>query len=190
MIICSHLHSDHSGGMDALLSAFPNAKAGLFSTSKSYDRETVHFSDGELLFNRFRVLNLKGHTDDCLAVLDEKTSTLLSFDCLQLFGVGRYGTFFENCGEYIKTLERVETLGLERIISSHEYVPCGAMANGREEVKEYLTQCKKALDRIQKFATEHAHLGSDEIARIYNAKNSCLPPIGSAVVCAIIDNTY
>ncbi|MBO5281407.1 MAG: MBL fold metallo-hydrolase [Clostridia bacterium] len=190
MMICSHLHSDHSGGMQALLKAFPKAKAGLFARNKYFDGETIHLSDGGLLSNRFRVLNLKGHTDDCLAVLDEKTSTLLSFDCLQLFGVGRYGTAFSDCAEYLKTLERVRDMRLEHIIASHEYVPCGSVANGQKEVNEYLDQCEKAVACVRNFAEEHADLGFDETARLYNAASPLLPPIGATLISSIIDNIY
>ena len=190
MIICSHLHSDHSGGMNALLSAFPKAKAGLFARNERFDCETVHLSDGDLLLNRFRVLNLKGHTDDCIAVLDEKTSTLLSFDCLQLFGVGRYGTAFSDCGEYLKTLERVRDMRLEHIIASHEYVPCGSVANGQKEVNEYLDQCEKAVECVLNFAKKYTNLNFDETARLYNTANSLLPPIGATLISSIMDNIY
>ena len=186
MMICSHLHSDHSGGMQALLKAFPKAKAGLFARNKYFDGETIHLSDGGLLLNRFRVLNLKGHTDDCLAVLDEKTSTLLSFDCLQLFGVGRYGTSVTDCGDYLLTLERVRSLNPKKIIASHEYVPCGFCAYGHKEVEKYLDQCKEMLDYVAELAKENPSRNPKELAKLYNEANPSLPPIGTTIMSAVL----
>ncbi len=186
MILCSHLHSDHCGGMEALLEAFPSAKAGLFDKSKKYGgKETVHFSDGDMLLGRYKVLNLKGHTEDCLAVFDTKTATLLSVDCLQLRGIGRYGTSV-CCGkEYRATLERVRGLGVQRIIASHEYIPCGAIADGADRVKNYLDECEKAIDCICELAMSNPELDLGGVARLYN-KSLGLPPIWEGTVEALM----
>ena len=186
MMLCSHLHGDHSGGIDALLLAFPKAKVGLFSRDKFFEAETVYFSDGDLLLGRFRVLNLKGHTRDCLAMLDEKTSTLLSFDCLQLFGVGRYGTSVTDCGDYLLTLERVRALNPKKIIASHEYVPCGFCADGHKEIEKYLDKCKEMLDYVVELAKENPSRDPEELAKLYNEANPSLPPIGTTIMSAVL----
>ncbi len=131
-LIASHYHSDHSGGMTALRIAYPNA------TLKAYQ-------DGERLLGRFVVLNLKGHTDDCLAIYDEKTHTLISCDCLQAYGIGRYSTSVEDKAAYMQAIKTVRGLSPSMIIASHEYEPCGAIMKSESEIEKFLLACEQAV---------------------------------------------
>ncbi len=131
-LIASHYHSDHAGGMAALGIAYPNA------TFEAYQ-------DGERLLDRFLILNLKGHTDDCLAIYDEKTRTLISCDCLQAYGIGRYPTSIEDTAAYMQAIERVRGLSPSMIIASHEYEPYGAIMKSKSEIEKFLLACEQAV---------------------------------------------
>ena len=134
-LICSHLHGDHCGGIRALCDAYPTAKVGLFSRDIPFQTGSIHlFSDGEILWERFQIFNMQGHTQDSLAALDLKTNTLLTADCLQLFGIGRYGTSVTDVAQYKLTIERIKHFGVQKIIAAHAYVPCGYMAEGVDAV--------------------------------------------------------
>lgn len=134
-LIVSHMHDDHAGGIATLEKYYPNAK--------SVGIEKGNIADGDILFDRFKVLNLKGHTNDSIGILDIDTNTLFSFDSLQLRGISRYRNGVSDVNEYKKTIDRLRSLNLSRIIASHDYDPYGYIAVGEVEVKRYLHECEK-----------------------------------------------
>ena len=119
----SHDHGDHSGGIDAMMAKYPDAR--VISMKGKWGEPS---NDGDVLLNRFKVVHLKGHSDDGMAILDMRTNTLLSGDTLQVWGVDRYKTYFTAYTPYIEALEKVKALCVDEIIASHEYEPCGAIA--------------------------------------------------------------
>lgn len=129
-ILCSHSHSDHAGGLFSVIKAFLKAKIILKPT---------------VLSDRFEVLSLKGHTDDSLAVFDRKTKTLLSFDCLQQRGIGKYRNGIFERKEYLKTIEKVRKMNIEKIIFSHNYDPCGYIVKGKAEIEKVLKICEENI---------------------------------------------
>ncbi len=142
-LVSSHTHQDHHGGINALKKAFPDAIPTLFSKNVE---DSHHLNDGEVLLNRFKMLNLKGHTEDSLAVLDIKTNTLLSCDSLQSYGVGRFKTLVEDTEKYFDSIKRVRALNLDTIIASHEYEPLGSIIE-KKKIPEFLEHCKNAKNR-------------------------------------------
>ncbi len=142
-LVSSHTHEDHHGGIEVLKRMFPDAVPALFSKGV---KDSHCLTDGEVLLDRFKMLNLKGHSDDSLGVLDVKNNILLSCDSLQLRGVGRYPTYFYDYHQYINTIERIRKLKPTSIIASHDYVPCGYIAKGRKEIEIYLEEAVKAAE--------------------------------------------
>ncbi len=141
-LVSSHTHGDHYGGIKALKKAFPCAVSALFSKDAADSR---HLTDGEILLNRFQMLNLKGHTDDSLAIFDLETKILFSADCLQLYGVDKYKTLVSDRDEYLKSIERVRAVEPDMIIASHDYEPLGYMAK-KDIIREYLDTCIRAVE--------------------------------------------
>ncbi len=141
MIVRSHNHGDHSGGVARIAKAFPDAKIGLMEDDFPNDGRYIRLYDGDVLLDRFQVLNLRGHTDDCLALLDIKTNTLISGDCLQGGGIGKYGVSFTDVAAYLQSVERVKNLKVDRIVASHEFAPYGFFAEGIQMVNTYLNEC-------------------------------------------------
>ncbi len=139
-LLSSHSHSDHMGGLDALKMAYPDATEGKFAPVKD---DSVIFSHEDIIFGRFRLLNLKGHAPDAMAVLDVRTNTLLSCDCLQLRGIGKYRNGIADAKAYLSDIQYVRKLEIEHIIASHEYDPFGQFANGKDEVKAYFDECER-----------------------------------------------
>ncbi len=183
-IVISHFHGDHNGGMHALVEEYPKAVFGSFV--KDY-KDTYCFSDGEILFDRYQMLNLKGHCEESLAVLDLKTKTLFSCDCLQLCGINKYGTGLDSVDLYRQTIERVRKLNLNMIMTSHEYFPYGSTATG-EQVPKYLDRCIQAIDDIRDFAMLHSDKNSHEIARLFGVEHPDYPTIYWKIVELAVQN--
>ncbi len=162
-LVSSHAHQDHHGGNAALKRSYPDAVPILFAQEETdgfcpEDRTGAFHQegrnggfcpeDGVVLLDRFQLLNLRGHTEDSLAVLDQKTKLLLSCDCLQLFGVSRYKTFTASPKSYLGSIARVRALQVSGIAAAHEYVPLGSLAEG-EQVEEYLRVCEDAVGFLE-----------------------------------------
>lgn len=132
-LILTHNHGDHAGGLKRVLEYNPNIEVVQKVCDLSLDGITL--------------CALKGHTLDCIGVLDMRTNTLISGDGLQGAGVGKYRCFLESKEEYVKTIERLQNdERIENILFSHEYEPWyQAVAVGREQVKKVLHDCKKYI---------------------------------------------
>ena len=129
-VVLTHLHGDHSGGIDCILCHAP-------------DIEVV--TDVRELANGVYTYALPGHTDDCNGVLDTRTRTLISGDGIQGMGIGKYRCSLENRAAYLQTLERIKKdERIENILFSHAYEPwCRDRIEGRELVLECLNQCSE-----------------------------------------------
>lgn len=127
-IVVSHSHRDHVGGLALLRSVFP---------------EAAIITNPMVLLDRFEVFSLKGHAEDALAVFDPRTKTLLSFDCLQQRGVDKYRRGISNKAMYLKSIEIVRNMDVERILFSHNYDPCGYSVKGQEAIENVLNICEE-----------------------------------------------
>lgn len=140
-LVLTHSHKDHAGGAKALLSALSCLKprASFFVDHPGFS----YLTDGEILGERLQVITLPGHTENSIALFDIKTKTLLSADCLQLNGIGKYrrGVAFPTL--YRKSIERLKGMDIYRIVAAHEYDPLGSIAEGTANVLEYLNECLK-----------------------------------------------
>ena len=133
-LVVTHKHKDHAGGMQRLLELSPNLQV---ITSKQ------PFASG------LEIYEMKGHTLDCIGVLDERSGTLISGDGLQGHGVGKYRCSLKSQAEYLKTIEKIrQDKRIENILFSHAYEPWNKDgAIGRNEVEKCLQDCKKYVER-------------------------------------------
>lgn len=194
-LICSHTHSDHSGGINALSKSFPNASVMAFSDQiKPIGKELYSLTDGEILLDRYKILNLKGHSDDSAGILDIEENILISADCLQLYGITKYGTGVAMPAEYMNTLDRVRALGLNGLITSHEYVPLGSLAFGNESVIKYLDTCADAVRLIVNTIKQNSAASAEELSKIYTSEHKDLPTVNawvfSNITKAMSDKTF
>lgn len=194
-ILCTHAHGDHAGGLSALHARFPEAKIGAFLQSVCPPLSVPAFellSDGDLIMDCIRVLHLPGHTDDSAGFLDQRTKTLICGDSLQFFGVGRYGCGIASWSAYRKTLNRLLEEDIDNIVASHDYVPMGGNADGRDEARAYINCCLACAEQIRSFVgTEYLlhHTDPKKIASTFNKRVGAargLPPLPVSLVRCIM----
>ena len=142
-LLLTHSHGDHAGGVKRLASRLPWAKVQASFALPNLDFSLL--SDGELILDDLRVISLPGHTEHCVGFLDERSKTLLSGDCLQLAGIGRYRKGIGNKEQYRLSIARLKNMDINRIVAAHEYDPLGSVAEGKTAVKEYLDKCLELI---------------------------------------------
>lgn len=166
VIVASHCHADHVGGMPHLAALYPDAKLAMVSETYaarfSENRRQI-LRDGDVLLGCLRVMHFPAHSGDAIAILDERTRTLLTFDCLQAQGIDRFGTGLSDIAEYINSIERISEEEIENIVTSHEYAPVGSIARGKQEIGRYLAACREDIDLICDFVAAHPDLDIVEI---------------------------
>ena len=118
--------------------------------------------------------------------MENKEKTLLTFDSIQLCGVGRYGSGITDVKAYLETVERVRGLKPEMIITSHDFVPLGFMAKGEKGINEYLDFCVEYTKTTTAFAVKNSKLLPKEIAEKYNSENRHLPPLNGRKMEALL----
>ena len=184
-IVCCHSHGDHMGGLPHILSHFTEARAAFMDKDCAEKNPSFNahvLSDGEMITEHVKAISLPGHSEDSMGLLDTRTSTLLSGDCIQLGGVSRYGTGVSNAKAYFASLERVENSDIENLIASHEFYPLGALALGRSKLEEYISESRNIALEIRDFAAKYRDIDCDEIAKLYNSTYSPRPPISGQTV--------
>ena len=175
-IFISHKHPDHSGGLSALLRAFPNTTVVTRSDKLKEELEgySVHTpKDGESLLEGLQVIAIPGHTKDSCGLLDTFDQTLISGDSLQMYGIygsGKWGAAISLPNSHFKALEKLESLDVNRILTAHNYHPMRYDCQGREAVTSVIASCRNALEEIIELIQKHYSLTDSEIADLYTAK--------------------
>ena len=141
----THTHGDHAGGIARLAECLPVATVRAFSQPKHPAVPYTPLADGEVLLGGLQVLHLPGHTQTCVGYYDLQTQTLLSGDCLQLRGIGKYRNGVVEPDLYVSSIRRLQNLPIRRIVAAHEYDPLGSLAEGKAAVARYLQACLDAI---------------------------------------------
>lgn len=134
-LVLTHKHSDHAGGAERLSEFAPTLE--------------VVSDVREIFLNGLTVYELKGHTLDCIGILDKRSDTLIAGDGLQGYGVGKYRCSLESKEEYIKTIDKIKKdRRIKNILFSHAYEPWYKYgAFGREEVENCLQDCIEYVNK-------------------------------------------
>ena len=132
-LILTHNHGDHIGGKTRSLELAPNIE--------------IVQANRPISLNGITIYEMKGHTLDCIGVLDERSGTLITGDGLQGAGIEKYRCSLESKEEYLKTIAKIEKdERIENILFSHAYEPwCKDGAFGREELQKCLEDCRTIL---------------------------------------------
>ncbi|MEE1280335.1 MAG: MBL fold metallo-hydrolase [Oscillospiraceae bacterium] len=148
-LLLTHNHSDHAGGIRRLSENFPNA---MLCTSFNIDLSNrIDLVDDKTIFGNLKAIYLPGHTEHSFGFYDTFTKTLLSGDCLQLDGIGKYRNGIKNFDRYIESVNKLKCIDINRIVAAHEYDPFGSTAVGKRSVMRYLNKCNEiAKEKIKR----------------------------------------
>ncbi len=188
-VFISHNHGDHAGGLECVLRHFP--KVTVLSRSPKLKEKfgdcVVAPAEEERFLGVFQTVFIPGHTPDSMALLDLRSRTLVSGDCLQaygIFGSGKWGANIRWPKEYFAALERVAALKPQAILAAHDYEPAGWQATGEEAVADYLEFCRTPLRRVRELILANPSLSDEELAELYG-NGPVFPHIGAGVVKAM-----
>lgn len=142
-LLLTHKHGDHAGGIYRLAECFPYAKVRASFELSLQEGELL--ADGERFLGCLQTVSLPGHTKNSVGFYDVRTKTLLSGDCLQLKGIGKYRNGVSYPDLYKQSIERLRQMDIARIVAAHEYDPLGSLAEGKAAVVQYLKTCLDVL---------------------------------------------
>ena len=192
-VLISHNHDDHSGGLKRIVKEFPEISivSRDYGLKKEYSDYEFYFpEDGERILDVCRVITVPGHTKDSIALLDERTKTFITGDCLQLYGLfgsGEWGANIAFPKVHRLAVEKIRRLDIEEIFTAHDYHPYGYKHQGRVEIEKALDMCIEPLDKIKKLIMENPKKNDEEIRKMYDPKGE-LPVVGLWVISAIRKN--
>ena len=136
------------------------------------------------MLDTLSVVSIMGHTKDSAAIYDSRTKTLISGDCLQLYGIfgsGCWGANISFATEYAKAIEKLRKMDIDAILTAHDYHPCGRMYCGKTEITAALDACLVPFEIIKKFIEDDPDASDEIICEKYNSQND-LPRLGAHVV--------
>ncbi len=186
-IFISHHHADHSGGLGRLLSYYPQVTVVSKSEALAEKFEEYTFllpADGETLLDVLSVVSVTGHTRDAAALYDTRTKTLISGDCLQLYGVfgsGLWGANISFVTEYAAAIEKLRRMDIAAILTAHEYYPCGRMYFDKKTIDWALDACLAPFETIKELIKAAPDADDEQICRMYHARAN-LPKLAPRVV--------
>jgi len=189
-VFISHNHRDHAGGLKWVMEHYP--QACILSRSADLREQYADFDfhmpeDGEIIAEQFRVVTIPGHTHDSMALLDTQTHTLITGDCLQMYGI--FGSTDWACAIYFPELhkpavEKVRQLDVECICTAHDYHPYGFCYRGREAVERALDACIEPLEQIKSIIVNNPDVDDAAVRQKYNELDK-RPTVNLRVVAAM-----
>ena len=190
-IFISHNHRDHAGGLARAKELYPDAT--LLSRSKKLKEAYPDIycpEDGEILLGCLQIVTIPGHTPDSAAILDLRTNTLVTGDCLQSLGIYGSGYWYGAIGlpaEHAIAIEKLRKLPIENIATAHDYHPDGIFSFGKKATAKRLDNSIFALRQLQDRIAANPELDDEQIADLCN--DGTLPKVDSWVIAAIRRDT-
>lgn len=189
-IFISHPHSDHAGGLGALKKHFPKAQVVCGSAAIERIQPGIAYqvaNDGDVLLGVLQAVAIPGHTRDSMALLDLRTHTLISGDCLQMrgiYGSGKWGANISFPAEHLKAVEKLRGMEIDQLVTAHDYEPLGYRCDDRETVQKALDACEEPLKILSALIAEHPDWTDAQICAHYMDTYQW-PTLGEHVVAAV-----
>jgi len=186
-IFISHNHKDHAGALRKLLEYMPDVTvlSRCDKLKESYcDYNVVAPDDGDSVLGVLKVVTIPGHTHDSMAILDTRTSALITGDCLQVYGIFGSQDWGSNIGfpaEHLEAVEKVRKMNVNEIYTAHDYHPVGVCACGTDEVSSLLDGCVEPIMKVKSLIVENPEKDDAEIRLMYNSSDD-IPPITTRLV--------
>ncbi|MBO5938944.1 MAG: MBL fold metallo-hydrolase [Clostridia bacterium] len=180
-LFISHNHEDHNGTIAEIFAAYPNLTLVARSPKipEKYPEIPLLCPDETTeLLRVLRCVPIPGHSRDSCALLDTRTNTLISGDCLQLYGIygsGKWGANISLIDEHFNALAQLEAMEINLILTAHDYHPMGYKYIGKEEILAELRNCRESLLKIAELIRENPALTDAEIVDTYCTLNYPTP---------------
>ena len=186
-IFISHNHGDHSGGLRPIMEAYPNA--AILSRSPKLAEKYAEYKveaheDGDKVLDVLQIVTIPGHTVDSAAILDLRTNTMISGDCLQLYGIFGSDDWASNINYpalHLEALAKLRTMDIENIYTAHDYHPYGFKHEGKAAVAKVITACEEPLILVKILIENNPELDDDAIRLKFNATGT-IPTLRKKVV--------
>ena len=190
LLVFTHNHGDHSGGLRPIIEAYPNAT--ILSRSpklaENYaDYKVQALEDGDKVLDVLEIVTIPGHTKDSAAILDTRTKTLISGDCLQLYGIFGSDDWASNINYpalHLEALAKLWTMDIENIYTAHDYHPHGFKHEGKVAVAKVLVACEEPLTLVKILIENNPELDDDAIRLKFNATGT-IPTLRKKVVAEV-----
>ncbi|MBQ8202786.1 MAG: MBL fold metallo-hydrolase [Clostridia bacterium] len=167
-ILLTHTHGDHVGGTPQLAKQCKNAYIyGFARPCVPFDvSRFVALCDGDIIDESIKAVALEGHDLSCGGFLHIPSKTLLSGDSLQLYGLDVYALGVRSPKLYFESLNKLKNMEINNILASHDFVPLGSVAAGKEEVKKYIKCAEECLNDMISFVKAKNKEGVTNIFKI------------------------
>lgn len=189
-VFISHNHTDHAGGLKKFMERYPNTC--IVTRNEILKEQYANYNvlmpeDGDTIMDVLQVVAIPGHTAMSMALLDTRTNTMISGDCLQLYGIFGSGNWACNIGfptAHLKALDKLRTMDIETLLTAHDYHPYGYLHKGKQAIHAVLDVCVEPLMKIKEMILATPECSDEEICARYNAPMT-LPKLGPRAVAAI-----
>lgn len=189
-VFISHNHRDHARGLPRLMEAIPDAVIVTRSDKlieEQKDRKLLKPEDNDVIMSVLRVVTIPGHTVDSSAVFDTRTKTLITGDCLQVYGIFGSGNWACNVNfvpQHLEALEKVRAMDIDEVYTAHDYHPIGYKFIGKAEINKALDGCKNALLDIKNIIIAHPDADDERVRELFNTSGN-VPKVNKSVVAAV-----
>lgn len=186
-IVVTHRHSDHTGGIAALLEhvgdhvpvrAWGDEPAGGVTPSPLDDGEVVRAGRAAL-----RTVFTPGHASDHVCLYLEDSATLFSGDTILGEGTAVIAPPDGDMADYLASLERLRTLHVERIFPGH----FRALDGGRDVIDGYISHRRARERRIVEALAAGPSTIDEIVARAYDDTPVELHPVAALSALAHLE---